>query len=104
MTHRHPSDIQADLRGVKQSRAGHWGDKPLMQDENSGKDGRRFNEWLANRPDSRLRAREAAQAIAEGDERCAKGNVPMGLAAAMPVSLVFICVGALALAAYLINN
>lgn len=37
---------------------------PLMQDENSGKDGRRFNEWLANRPDSRLRAREAAEAIA----------------------------------------
>lgn len=35
----------------------------LMQDENSGRDGRRYNEWFASRPDARLRAREAAQTI-----------------------------------------
>lgn len=33
----------------------------------------------------------------DDDERDAKGNVPMGLAAAMPFLLVFIGVGALAL-------
>jgi len=36
----------------------------LMQDENSGRDGRRYNEWHASRPDARLNAREAAEAIA----------------------------------------
>lgn len=35
----------------------------LMQDENSGRDGRRYNEWFASKPDARLRAREAAEAI-----------------------------------------
>lgn len=35
----------------------------LMQDENSGKDGRRYNEWHASRPDARLNAREAADLI-----------------------------------------
>lgn len=34
----------------------------LMQDENSGRDGRRYNEWHASRPDARLNAREAAAA------------------------------------------
>jgi hypothetical protein len=71
---------------------------PLMQDENSGKDGRRFNEWLANRADSRRRAREAAEDIRceQGDEGCSEGNVPMGLAAAMPFLIVFLGVGGLA--------
>jgi hypothetical protein len=32
----------------------------LMQDENSGRDGRRYSEWHASRPDARLNAREAA--------------------------------------------
>lgn len=32
----------------------------LMQDENSGRDGRRYNEWHASRPDARRNAREAA--------------------------------------------
>jgi len=36
----------------------------LMQDENSGRDGRRYNEWHASRPDARLNAREAAASIA----------------------------------------
>jgi hypothetical protein len=36
----------------------------LLQDENSGRDGRRYNEWHASRPDARLNAREAAAAIA----------------------------------------
>lgn len=35
----------------------------LMQDENSGRDGRRYNEWHASRPDARLNAREAAAAL-----------------------------------------
>lgn len=35
----------------------------LMQDENSGRDGRRYNEWHASRPDARLNAREAAAAM-----------------------------------------
>lgn len=37
-------------------------DPMLMQDENSGRDGRRYNEWHASRPDARLNAREAAAA------------------------------------------
>lgn len=70
----------------------------LMQDENSGKDGRRFNEWLANRADSRLLARQAAEDIrcAQGDDGCSEGNVPMGLAAAMPFLIVLLGVGGLA--------
>ena len=41
------------------------GTRPLlMQDENSGRDGRRYNEWHASRPDARLNAREAAAALA----------------------------------------
>lgn len=35
----------------------------LMQDESSGKEGRRYNEWMAGRANSRQEAREAAQAI-----------------------------------------
>lgn len=35
----------------------------LMQDENSGRDGRRYNEWHASRPDARLNAREVAAAM-----------------------------------------
>lgn len=35
----------------------------LLQDENSGKEGRRYNEWHASRPDARLNAREAAKEI-----------------------------------------
>lgn len=35
----------------------------LLQDENSGREGRRYNEWHATRPDARLNAREAAGAI-----------------------------------------
>lgn len=42
----------------------------LMQDENSGRDGRRYNEWHASRPDARLNAREAAaQAGEKGDAK-----------------------------------
>lgn len=36
----------------------------LMQDEESGRDGRRYCEWLATRPESRRLAREAAHRIA----------------------------------------
>ena len=39
----------------------------LMQDENSGRDGRRYNEWHASRPDARLNAREAAEAVSQED-------------------------------------
>lgn len=35
----------------------------LLQDENSGRDGRRYNEWHASRPDAGLNAREAAEAV-----------------------------------------
>lgn len=35
----------------------------LLQDENSGREGRRYNEWHASRPDARLNAREAAASI-----------------------------------------
>lgn len=41
---------------------------PLMQDENSGRDGRLFDEWLANRLDARTRARESADDIAHHPE------------------------------------
>jgi hypothetical protein len=37
----------------------------LMQDENSGRDGRRYNEWHASRPDARLNAREAAASLGQ---------------------------------------
>jgi hypothetical protein len=40
-------------------------DPLLMQDENSGRDGRRYNEWHASRPDARLNAREAAAAVSQ---------------------------------------
>lgn len=36
----------------------------LLQDENSGREGRRYNEWHASRPDAKLNAREAAAALA----------------------------------------
>lgn len=35
----------------------------LMQDEESGFEGKRYNAWHSSRPDARLNAREAAQAI-----------------------------------------
>lgn len=35
----------------------------LLQDENSGREGRRYNEWHASRPDARMNAREAAAAL-----------------------------------------
>lgn len=41
----------------------------LLQDENSGRDGRRYNEWHASRPDARLNAREAAAAIRARSEQ-----------------------------------
>lgn len=50
--------LRASLSTSKQAGA----EPLLMQDENSGKDGRRYNEWHASRPDARLNAREAAQA------------------------------------------
>lgn len=37
--------------------------KLLLQDENSGREGRRYNEWHASRPDAKLNAREAAALI-----------------------------------------
>lgn len=80
---------------------------PLMQDEDSGRDGRRYNEWFASRLDARLRARESAKRIAdeiaaqydESDDRSAHGNLPMGIAAAMPFLGAFLGVCCLALAA-----
>lgn len=35
----------------------------LLQDEDSGREGRRYSRWLASRPDARLNAREAAAVI-----------------------------------------
>lgn len=42
----------------------------LIQDESSGKEGRRYNEWHASRPDARLNAREAAKQIREEQMQC----------------------------------
>lgn len=37
----------------------------LLQDENSGREGRRYNEWHASRLNARQHARDAAKLIAE---------------------------------------
>lgn len=42
----------------------HGEEERLMQDENSGRDGRRYNEWHAGKPEARRLARNAAEAIA----------------------------------------
>ena len=52
------ASIRAVLSGSAES-----GEARLLQDENSGREGRRYNEWHASRPDARLNAREAAASI-----------------------------------------
>jgi hypothetical protein len=57
---------------VLANRGGDWGqytgdpalETRLAQDESSGSQGRAYNKWHASRPDAKLNAREAAEALA----------------------------------------
>ena len=79
--------------------------RPLMQDENSGKDGRRFNEWLANRSDSRRRAREAAEEISnrhpEPQDPAIKTKTDIAAVLFVWVGGIFLGLGLISLAASL---
>lgn len=59
----------------------------LMQDENSGRDGRRYNEWHASRPDARINAREAAAGEAP-EARSVTSDEDAALRQAAPAKLI----------------
>lgn len=56
----------------------------LLQDESSGREGRRYNEWHASRPDAKLNAREAAMLHAQQPQEPTMANEVIEIEAFVP--------------------